>query len=458
MSDDANRGTLDEDSELLASKTREHEQVPTSEEDTTSVGLFEEQVSFESFVPLESRSGHLLTFAGLYLFTAFLYFRPYELFEALSWTSSAALIFAIFTLLVFIPSQMGLATYPGVRPREVDLALLLLLAAGISIPMALEPERSIDAIIDFAKVILMFVVIVNSVRTRNRLWALVWLVLIASCMISGFAVYDYSQGRMTLGGERIQGVIGGIFSNPNDLALQLVMMAPIAAGLFLATRNLASRFLYFAFVVIFVLGIVATFSRGGLIGFVGALSIFLWRGVRRNRFLVLGTVLVIGLGFLVLAPSEYGARISTTNDGSVMTRQDELKRSLFLMFGHPLFGVGMDNFVLYSNDEHATHNAYTQVGSELGVVAMMIYILFLTKTLKRIKQMQKTFEETRDTESRWFAVGLEASLIGYMVSSFFLSVAFLWYVYYLVGYAICFDQITRPKNNAIATAPAMSAE
>jgi len=38
-------------------------------------------------------------------------------------------------------------------------------------------------------------------------------------------------------------------------------------------------------------------------------------------------------------------------------------------------------------------------------------------------------------------VGLEASLIGYMVSSFFASVAFLWYAYYLVAYAICLRRL-----------------
>ena len=50
-----------------------------------------------------------------------------------------------------------------------------------------------------------------------------------------------------------------------------------------------------------------------------------------------------------------------------------------------------------------------------------------------------------------FSIGLQASLVGYMVSSFFASVAYLWYVYYLVAYSIallanlrCVDLTNRP--------------
>jgi len=34
-------------------------------------------------------------------------------------------------------------------------------------------------------------------------------------------------------------------------------------------------------------------------------------------------------------------------------------------------------------------------------------------------------------------VGLQASLIGYMVSAFFAAVAYQWYAYYLVAFGVC---------------------
>jgi len=394
------------------------------------------------------KPGHTVTFVGLYLFTICLFFRPYELFQSLSWTTSSALIIAIFTLIAYLATQIKLEGTLTFRTREVNCALILLFLAAISIPMALDSARSVKATIEFAKVVVIFVVLVNAVRTEKRLRSLLWLVLIASCMVSGFAINDYVHGRMNLSGLRIQGVIGGIFSNPNDLALHLVMLVPIAAGLVLAARNAGARVVYSAFVILFLSAIVATFSRGGFLGLIGVVTVFIWRATRNRRLLILGAGICVVIGFIALGPRDYLSRLSTTADSSAIARQDELKRSSLLSLRHPLFGVGIDNYPLYSNFEHATHNAYTQVGSELGVAAMTIYILLLFTALRRIRKTQELFEGTKDHRRRWFAIGLEASLIGYMISSFFLSVAYLWYLYYLVGYVICFNRITEAKHNA----------
>src|SRR5256885_628211 len=52
--------------------------------------------------------GHLLSFAGLFLFTIVLYFRPYELFDALSGFNSMAFLIAVPTLVVYFLTQFML--------------------------------------------------------------------------------------------------------------------------------------------------------------------------------------------------------------------------------------------------------------------------------------------------------------------------------------------------------------
>ncbi len=116
----------------------------------------------------------------------------------------------------------------------------------------------------------------------------------------------------------------------------------------------------------------------------------------------------------------------------------------------------MDNYVLRSNGNHATHNSYTQVASEMGIPAAIIYILFLITALKRLKKTQERTVSSRK-EQRWYyvAVGLQAALGGYMVSSFFASVSYLWYVYYLVGYAIALDHFL-PSSDPVSNADPVS--
>jgi O-antigen ligase len=107
-----------------------------------------------------------------------------------------------------------------------------------------------------------------------------------------------------------------------------------------------------------------------------------------------------------------------------------------------VFGVGIDNYVLYSNSNHATHNAYTQVAVELGFPAMLVYILFLIAPLRQLRRIiDVTQSSGSSARFHYLAIGLEASLIGYMIASFFASVAFVWYAYYLIAYAICLRRL-----------------
>src|SRR5690242_17667511 len=115
------------------------------------------------------KHGHGLSFLGLFLFTFLVYLRPYELFPSLFWLSKAAFWVALGTLIVFVPTQLGLENRLTIRTREVNAVLLFALAGLLSIPLALEPSRAYTAFVEYLKVFVMFVVMVNVVRTNTRL-------------------------------------------------------------------------------------------------------------------------------------------------------------------------------------------------------------------------------------------------------------------------------------------------
>jgi len=388
------------------------------------------------------KNGHAVSFIGLFIFTTFVFVRPYELSPAMAWLSKGALITAIATLLVYVPTQLGLENRISLRSREVNLVLLLSLLCLVSVPFALDPSRAWNAFVEYSKVVVMFVVMVNVVRTEKRLKVLLLLIMAVSVVLSVAAINDYHAGNLLLGGKRIAGIIGGLFDNPNDLALHLVTFFPITIGLALGARQLSIRLIYLTAALCVLGGIVVTFSRGGFLGLIFVFGTLVWRLGRKNRSLVLLATIILMMLFLVLTPGAYRERLSTTDDGSTTARTGELKRSVFLAARHPVFGVGMDNFVLFSNTEHATHNSYTQVASEVGLTAGVVYVLFLVAALKRVRLIPNPGDcDKRNRALPYLAVGLQASLIGYLVTSFFASVAYLWYAYYLVGYAICLQRL-----------------
>jgi len=117
-------------------------------------------------------------------------------------------------------------------------------------------------------------------------------------------------------------------------------------------------------------------------------------------------------------------------------------RSIIVALRYPFFGIGMGNFHFRGFQEKVSHNAYTQVAAEMGFLALVIYAKFLLVPLRRLLLIERvTFLPRKASRYYFLAVGLQASLVGYMVCSFFASVAYYWYVYYLVGYAVCFRRL-----------------
>ena len=264
-----------------------------------------------------SRTAHRLSFVGLFLFSLVLYVRPYELFPALKWLNNIAFLLAMATLVVFVPTQLGLTGKLTIRPREVNLVLLLLAVALLSVPLATDPLIAWNGFVDYLKIVIMFIVLVNVVRTEGRLKLLFLLVLVVSCALSIAGLNDYAAGRLELAGQRIQGLFGGMFDNPNDLALHLVTMIPIAIALLLSSRSLFKKLFYATSAILMTAGVVVTFSRGGLLALACMGGFLAWRIGRRNKWLIIMALPVILAGFIILAPGGYGTRITTTTDESV---------------------------------------------------------------------------------------------------------------------------------------------
>jgi O-antigen ligase len=392
---------------------------------------------------LPLKRGHGLAYAGLFLFTLVVYFRPYELISALAPLATwLAFPLALVTALFYFPAQLGLEGNLTAPLREVKLVLLLCLFAALSLPLALNRGEAWEGFVNYLKVALVFVMLVNALRTEGRLRRLVVLLLAASVVLSLGALSDYRAGRFNTGGERIAGIVGGMFGNPNDLAMHLSTMVPLAFVLFLSSRAL-KKVAYAALAVLMAVAVVLTFSRGGFLGLAAGGLVLMWKLGRRHRLFVFAASAVVVVAFVVLMPSEYSGRLTSIVDtakdltGSAGARREILIVSLINIAKHPLFGVGMDNFHIVSIHEQVSHNAYT---------------LFLLAPLKRLRRVERETLPLKRSHDYYWAVGLQASLVAYMVSSFFGSVAYLWYIYYLVALAVCFHRIYESKKLTAAAA------
>lgn len=398
---------------------------------------------------LRLKRGHALAYAGLFLYTVAVYFRPYELHPSLAWSINISYWIAICTLLAYVPAQLAMEGRPTIRTREVDCVLLLCVLILISIPLGISPGESFYTFLDgFAKVAIMFIVMVNVTRTRLRLSGMMFLGLAVACMMSISHFEDYWTGNFSVEGYRVGKINHGMFTDPDDSALHLVTMIPLAIALLLGSRNIFKKILFGVCALLMIGGMVFTFSRGGFLGLIAVIAVLGWKFGRRNRLAVMLLLFVFAIAFAALAPGHYPTRILSIFDhsldpvGSADARTALLLRSIYVMLTHPLLGVGLGNFPVVSIQSKVTHNAYTQIGSEVGIPALLVYLGMMIYAIRRLARIEREAQgERRDVRFYSLAIGLQASLVGYMVSSFFLSVAFGWYIYYLVGYAVCLRRL-----------------
>ena len=406
------------------------------------------------------KHGHVFSYSALFLFTAILYARPAEFYPS-AVTASIALIVAIATLGFFIPTQLSLEGTLTARPRELDLVLLFGLTALLSIPLAINRQEAwVEFSGTFIRCIVIFVVIINVVRTEARLKGLIFLAMAAGIWLSVEAINDYRLGLMTVEGYRAAGRGTGIFGNTNDMALHLVTILPITVAFMLGSKGALRKFIYGACAALMIAAIVLSYSRGAFIAMLIVMVFIAWQLGRQRRLEIIFAVLGSAGVIILLAPDKYGSRLlsifipSLDAEGSADARRGELFRSIYVALRHPLLGIGMGNYQPeMSYKGLVTHNSYTQVAAEMGMAALACYVMLIVTPLRKLGQIaRETFATRRDSRFYYLALGLQASLIAYLISSFFLSVAYVWYVYYLVGYAVCLRRLYESETGKVVVA------
>jgi O-antigen ligase len=403
------------------------------------------------------KRGHAFSFAALFVFTIILYARPAEFYPS-ALTNSLALIIGAITLATFLATQVPLEGSLTARPVEVNLVLLFVVTALLSIPLAIDPAVALgDFSGTFIRGVLIFIVIVNVVRTEARLKALLFVAIATAIFLSVGAINDYRLGLMLIEGYRASGRGTGIFGNTNDMALFLVTILPISIAFFFGSLTLAKKVIHAACAAMMIFGILLSYSRGAFLGMVVVFVFFALKIGKRSRFEIAAVVVALTGAIILLAPSGYGTRLLSIfvpgldAEGSADSRRGELLRSLYVALRHPLLGIGMGNYQPnMSYKGLVTHNSYTQVASEMGMAALVLYSMFIVKPLRKLSVIARETFGVRDQSHLYYlALGLQASLLVFMVSSFFLSVAYAWNVYYLVGYAVCFRRIYESQTGKL---------
>src|SRR5215475_12777084 len=236
-----------------------------------------------------------------------LYARPNDLFPALG-DFPLVKIVAISVLLIYIGSKISAGDRLSVWTLEMTMLVTIAALGLLLTPIAASPKESINMLTDtYLKTVIIFILMVNLIDTRQRIYSMWKLVVICGAALGVGAIKSYMKGEFTDQGLRIEGLVGGMFENPNDLATALDLLLPLAIVLTLIGKGFA-RLFYLTCTAILTIGVLVTLSRGGFLGLIALGGVLLWKMGRGRRLkTTLAAALICGILFAA-TPGGYGNR------------------------------------------------------------------------------------------------------------------------------------------------------
>jgi O-antigen ligase len=415
-------------------------------------------------------------------FTTLLFFRPQDQIPGVE-----ALHLAELTAIAGLAAMAVRRLRLGQSVTRVNPEIVAIVALGAVIlataPFGIWPGGSLHVFSSiYVKIILISALMISTISSPIRVRQMTWLMIIASTYVAARAVFDYVRGVNLVEGDRVRGAIGGMFSNPNDLALNLVtFLAPTL--IFLALdRRISRRLLAAVCALTMLAAIVCTKSRGGFLGLIAMGVVALYYAAKMKPGILIA-VIVGGLLAVPAIPQSFWDRMdSITNaetdpTGSREARLRLLEQGIEVFVENPITGVGAGQFENYDDPGvtierwRVTHNVWLQVGAELGIVGLAIFLFLVIRAYRacfatvrllgggRSRRRAPPGGDTAEREILMLnAKSMIAALVGWTICSMFAAVAFNWTFYYVLALAVCGHEIAQRQQQPQRAAPAPAAE
>lgn len=329
--------------------------------------------------------------------------------------------------------------------------VVLVVTIFLSIPGSLFVSRSLRFMItDYSMTAALLILIAVSVRTvRDVEW-------IALSLVAGGALFGMERLTRFTGGGGAR--LGTGYYDPNDLALLMVCTLPLAIYFLRRAARGWQRALGAAALLILLGVFMRTISRGGFLGMIGVTLyiLFQFRAIKTSTRVVAVTVAVVAV--VALGSEDFWTRMSTllrpsedyNAQANVLSgRMSVWKRGVGYMAQNPVFGVGVQAFGIAEGQSpiaeqmyamgrgfkwSVSHNSFIEIGAETGLIGLAAYLAMFVLSIRILNRIRK-LDPPGSPLSTDGVLGqaLIASLLGFMISGFFLSQGYYAFPHALFG-------------------------
>jgi O-antigen ligase len=307
-----------------------------------------------------------------------------------------------------------------VEPMQAVVLGILGLAL-LSATQARELPIALTTASRYASFVALYLVVSQLEPTPRLQRRVAWVLALSATASSALALENYFSGK--------QEIATLPWANANDFAYMLGTALPLMFWLLGSRRWLVP--LVAAMIGTVFAGILLSLSRGTIVGLAAGLFFFLLTDRRRLQLALVGGTIAAVAAVLVIHsnPARFHNALflkQKVASYNVTTRFEAWSIAARLATDHPLLGVGPGNF-RYRYDALAgqppgtfgltvAHDAYLDVSAEVGIVAGILFLVFLGTSFRRL-----TISNARGDGLPGFAQALRVSLVIALVGAIFLS-------------------------------------
>jgi O-antigen ligase len=339
------------------------------------------------------------------------------------------------------------------RHRRLLVVLVLLLAwLTLSQVWAEDPARAAAGVLSWFVNAAALVALVTLVRTPRDVTLVVGAVVLAvvASVVLGLAGVDLSAAAAPDAGAGSDGRLQGASGDPNFMAAFIVAAVVLAAVLYGTVRS-PGRAVLAAAIVVMVVGLAATQSRGGMLAMLVVLLVA-FVAMPGRRLAVFGAgaaVLLVAVAWISVNPGVI-ERIKDAQQDRGNGREDLWLVASRMSADHPLTGVGLDNFIVRSPDyvrrpgamsyvdlivdrPHVVHNTYLQMLATTGAVGLALFLAVIAAALAAAIRAARRFERAGRRALGLLSRGVLVANIGVFTAAFFINVGDTAVVWVLIA-------------------------
>lgn len=378
-------------------------------------------------------------YIGMLLFSWLAYMRPQDLCWGFARTMRLSFFVSIAMLSGWIANEQGRRRFTHWEPRTVLMVVLMVLIAISYFQAKVQDEYTSKYFFEYVKIVIIALFTVGQCDSKERLRGMFWVIAIS---LGFFGVKSGTWGLLTGGGSQILRGPGGMLEDNNDFALALVMNVPLLYYLGLGEKKAWVTKATQAAVVLTIVTILLTHSRGAFLALSFTAMWIAWRSGKLFRAMMF--LMFLAALFPFLAPQEVLDRLASigdTKESSANARLTAWATAFEMIKDNPIWGVGMRNFqprypeysvvpLSLSSTTYVAHNSYLQIWAESGTLAFLVYMGVLGSVFVSLGRIYRACRYRPDLQ--WamnYARMMEATTVGFSVGAFFLNRGHfdLWY-------------------------------